>query len=388
MEINIKQYQQQNKKIAPKQEKVKKKETSTSIFDFLNKDIQLFGNKLSLKKKESFYAELSVLLKAGLDLKTALDLVLETQEKEKDKALIETIRTALVQGENLSGAMEQTQKFSTYEIYSVRIAEESGKLPPILNELSVYFAKSMQFRRLLVSALSYPILVIFVSFLALAFLLNFLVPLFGDIYTRLDQELPAITLWIIHLSAIFQKYFSIGFMVIIGIIAFLFYQRKTIWFRKASSKVMLYIPVFGSLIRQLYISRFSQALSFLLSSKVPLLKATDLTRKMIGFYPLEHSLEVINQDILKGQPLHTSMRQFSIYPKQMIALIKVGEEANQLENMFAKIATQYTDEVEQKTKMLGSLIEPVLIVFLAMIVGLVLVSMYLPIFKLVTNFGI
>lgn len=383
MSINLNKYQS----TATQKEAVKKKKQSSTT-DWLNKDIQLFGNQLSLKKKEGFYAELEVLLKAGLDLKTALELVEEGQEKPKDKALYTQIRETVVSGENLSAALEATGKFTPYEVFSIKIAEESGKLPPILLELSTYFAKNLQYRRLLMSALSYPIVVIGVALLALVFLLNFLVPLFGDIYARLDQELPAITQVIISLSAFMQTYLKLIILIISGISFALYLQRKKAWLRNLSAKLLLRTPAIGSLVQQIYLARFSQAMAFLLAAKVPLLQALDLIQKMVGFYPIEVSLDAIEKDILKGKALYQGMQPFSIYPRRMIALIKVGEEANHLEEMFTKLASQYNDEVEQRTKMLGSLIEPVLIVFLALIVGLVLVSMYMPIFKLVTNFGV
>lgn len=382
MSINLNKYPSTNGKLS--QEK-KAKAPST---DWLNKDIQLFGNQLGLKKKEGFYAELEVLLKAGLDLKTALELVEEGQTKPKDKALYTQIRDTVVNGENLSTALEQTGKFTPYEVFSIKIAEESGKLPPILSDLSTYFAKNLQYRRVLMSALSYPVLVIGVALLALVFLLNFLVPLFGDIYSRLDQELPTVTQIIISLSAFMQAYLKYVVLISALIFVLLYWQRKKDWLRNIGAKILLKIPVIGGLIQQIYLARFAQAMAFLLAAKVPILQALDLIEKMVGFYPIEVSLKSIGKDILKGKALYQGMQPFAIYPRRMIALVKVGEEANHLEEMFTKLSSQYNDEVEQRTKMLGSLIEPVLIVFLALIVGLVLVSMYMPIFKLVTNFGV
>lgn len=138
----------------------------------------------------------------------------------------------------------------------------------------------------------------------------------------------------------------------------------------------------------IYLARFCHSMAFLLNARVPILRALALVKKMIGFYPIEQSLTSASEDVTKGQALNHSLGKFKIYPHRIITLLKVGEEANWLEAMFLKLAEQYNDEVEQRTKMLGSLIEPILIVFLALVVGLVLVAMYLPIFKLVSNFGV
>jgi len=355
-------------KTSTKSDSIVTTKESSSLLDFLNKDIKLFGDQLSMKKKEAFYAELEVLLKAGLDLRTALDLIKVSLKKEEAIFL------------------EATKKFSNYEIFSIQIAEESGKLPPVLKDLNIYFTKSLQYKRMLISAMSYPLLVIFVAIMALIFLLSFLVPLFGDIYARLDHELPTITTMVVNLSDYVQRLTVPTIITLLISAVFLYTQRKKIWFRKWSALIIIKIPIFGDLAKKIYLARFTQAMSFLLQSKVPMLSAIDLVKKMVSFYPIEYSLDNIQSEILKGKALHTCLNEYSIYPTRMISLIKVGEEANQLENMFAKISSQYNDEVEQKTKMLGSLIEPILIVFLAVVVGLVLVSMYLPIFKLVTNF--
>lgn len=384
MSIDLKNYTAVNVASSASNSTPKKK---SSIFDLLNKDIQFFGTQLSLKKKEAFYAELGVLLNAGLDLKTTLDLIEENQKNEKEHQLIADIKNKVIQGLSLSSSMQQTQKFSSYEIFSIKIAEESGKLPSVIEELTVHFTKNIQYRRLLISALTYPILVIFVALLVLVFLLNFLVPMFSDLYARLGHDLPTLTVYIIKLSNIVQQY-SVHFLLLFSAASiFLYMQRKKIWLRKISASLLLKTPIVGSLIKQLYLARFSQALSFLLNAKIPLLNALSLVQKMINFYPIENSINHIKKDILKGTTLHKSMLPFSIYPNRMTALIRVGEEANQLDNMLNKLANQYNNEVEDRTKLLGSLIEPILIVFLAIIVGLILVSMYLPIFQLVSNFG-
>ena len=382
MSIDLSEY---NKQVATSIEEPTSK--STDIFGWLNQDIQLFGNQWSSKKKEGFYAELAVLLKAGLDLVTTLEMMEENEPKEKDRAVIAQIKTTMLEGAMFSEAMGKTERFSNYEVFSIKIAEESGKLIPILETLSEYYKKSIAYRRLLISALSYPIMVIGVSMLALLFLLNFLVPLFGDIYARLDQELPPVTQFIISCSEFVNTYlpWTIPGLLVIGIL--LYSQRKSNKFRKVWSAIQIKIPIFGLLVHQLYLARFAEAMSFLLSAKVPVLQALGLVKKMVAFYPIEASIDLIEKRILKGDALCDCLADFKIYPPRMVALIKVGEEANQLEAMFSKLAEQYSDSAEQRTKLLSSMIEPVLIVFLALVVGLVLVSMYLPIFKLVTNFG-
>lgn len=202
MKIDLQELQKQQRagQRASTEQIASKNEQPGSWADFLNRDIQLFSTGLSWQHKEAFFSELSVLLRAGLDIRSALELVQTNQDKPKIQTTYQEIYDTLVSGAGLAEAMASTNQFSVYEISSIRIAEESGKLLPVLDRLAEHFAKSIQLRRLLISALSYPILVIVVAGFSLLFLLNFLVPLFGDIYARLNQELPGITRFIISFS--------------------------------------------------------------------------------------------------------------------------------------------------------------------------------------------
>jgi len=157
--------------------------------------------------------------------------------------------------------------------------------------------------------------------------------------------------------------------------------------QSVSTVLLLKIPILGPLMQKVYLDRFSYSMTLLIGSKVPILKAIGMVRQMIDFYPIEASLQQLEEKILQGVPLHEGIAGYSIYPKRMISLIKVGEEVNQLDLFFDKIATQYNDDVEYQTALLSSVIEPIIIVFLGLIVGTILISMYLPLFKLGNGFS-
>jgi type IV pilus assembly protein PilC len=357
------------------------------LFDFLNKDIALFGAGFSDKKKERFYSELCILLAAGVDIRSSLELIEEEQIKEKDRMLFSKIKNSIISGASLSAAIQQTSMFTPYEFYSIQIGEESGRLSEVLQELTIFFSKKIQQKRQLTSALSYPAVVFFASFGAIFFMLKFVVPMFADVFKRFKGELPYFTKLIIRLSDAFSNYslyFIIGLTVLI---IYLYTQRKAIWFRKSSAELVLHIPIMKNMISKIYLARFCQSMNLLISSKTPLVTAIELVKKMIGFYPIEISLEIMQEDIMKGQPLHISLSKFKIYNKRMVSLIKVAEEVNQLDTMFAKLAKQYTDEVEHETSILGSLIEPIMIIFLGLLVALILVAMYLPLFQMSNTVG-
>lgn len=379
--IDIDKYNLPKSKSNNVQQPTKAKKNTASFQDLMSKDIELF-NSFDAKKKEDFYTKLNILITAGLDIQQALQLIEKGQKKKNVKTVIESIREQVIEGASVSDAMASTTKFSNYEVFSIKIGEETGKLSHILKELSFFFKRVIQYRQQLVGALTYPAFVILFSFGVIVFLLNFLVPMFSGVYNRFDQELPTITQQIVNLSNWLQgnlKYIFLGTIVTTG---FLYYQRNQTWFRKAFSFFIINLPIFGKVIKKIYLARFCQAMSFLLNSKVALLKTVELIAQMIQFYPIENSLNQAEQSILNGNSLNETLEKFKFYPEELIALIKVGEEASQLDTMFSKLAEQYNEEVEQQTKTIGSLLEPILIISLGVIVGFILIAMYMPLFQL------
>ena len=200
-------------------------------------------------------------------------------------------------------------------------------------------------------------------------------------------ELPWLTQVIISASEAFERYFLIGFLMIIGLIVFFRISRNKIWYKKISSSFWLKVPFVGEFIRKLRIAQFTQAINLLTSAKVPLLNGIQLTKEMIDYYPLQVGLTKIEQEILQGKSFHESIGGVKIFDKKMASLIKVAEETNQNETIFKRITEQYNQEIEYKSKMISSTIEPIIVLVLGAIVALVLIAMYLPMFKLSTVVG-
>lgn len=353
----------------------------------LGKEISLFKGTLSAFKRQQFYHDLATLLSAGVDLSSSLDLVSENFRKTSEHDMMVLIRETVINGESLSGALKQSGKFSDYELYTVRIGEDTGHLVEILQELSVFFSGKIKLQKKLVSSLSYPTIVIITAFMVIWFMISFIVPMFEDVFKRFGQELPEITLFIINFSHGMKGYMGLFLIVISIVIIGARIHRKQRWFRKISSQCILTLPIFGPLIKQVFLARFSLCMHLLLRSRIPLLDSLSLVREMINFYPIEQSLDVICIEIMRGNSLHKSMRQFHIYDNRMISMILVAEETNQLDLMFRTLEEHYRSEIEQKTDIIGNLLEPTLIIFIGLLVGLILVSMYLPMFKLSTSIG-
>lgn len=363
------------------------KRSGRGVSGILNREIKLFGSSWNDKKKERFYSELHVLLTAGVDIRTAFELLENESEKKEEKELYGTLLKAIVEGSTLPEAIESTGKFSAYEFFSLRIGEETGRMAEVLKDLGQYYTKKIKQKRKVTGALSYPAVVIVVAIGAVWFMLRFVVPMFGEMLNRFNTELPAITKWIIGASEALGKYGPGILLAMISLIILVYTQRKQNWFRKVSSAFVLRIPYIGKIVQKVYLERFCHSMHLLLASRTPLVTALELVQKMAGFYPIENSLETIRAEIMRGTSLYESLSKFPVYNKRMVSLIRVAEEVNQLDLMFDKLSKQYTDEIEHETSVLGSIIEPLMIVFLGLMVAVILVAMYLPMFKLSTAFG-
>lgn len=361
--------------------------TEKGFMDFLNHDIQLGSKFISSKKAEAFYNGLLLLLEAGVDLSTSLDLLGEQQKNDKDAALYHTLNEGVTSGKSLSECILDSGKFSKYEYYSLKIGEESGNLNSVLKELGAYYEKKIKQQRTIVGAMSYPVLVITVAVGAVFFMLRFLVPMFEDIFKRSGSELPWVTRLVIKMSDTVMSTAGYFFLGIILIASFCWWQREKTWFRNYSAKLLLSLPLFGGIFNKVYMIRFSQSMGLLLGAKVPLVRALELVKDMIGFYPLEMALEKILEDVVRGKNMSVAMKSFSLFDKKMIALIKVAEETNKLDYIFNKMNKQLNDELEHQSKVITTTLEPIIIIVLGCVVTFILVAMYLPMFQLTGSGG-
>jgi len=361
-----------------------KKASSFDIDTLLKKEITLFGSSFSNKKKEAFYIELSVLLKAGLELKDALEIIGTEQKKETDNELFKAIVIDLIDGKNFSEAIKKHKHFTDYEYYSLQIGERTGTLQRVVEELGNFYKRKNEQRRIIVGALSYPIVVLTTAFLAVFFMLKMVVPMFADIFKQNKVELPWITQKIVMISNGLQNNSIWMLLCVLFIIVFVSVFKNKIWYQKISTKILLKIPFVGDFIRKIRIAQFTQAISLLVSAKVPLLNGIQLTKKMISFYPLQIALGNVEEDILQGKSLYESIKNQPIFDKKMASLIKVAEETNQNETIFNRLTYQCNEEIQYKSKMISATIEPILILVLGGVVAVILIGMYLPMFKLST----
>ena len=345
-------------------------------------DIDLFGGNFGAKKKERFYLDLRTLLAADVDLRTALEIIMDEQEKQKDIDTLKIIYETVIKGKSLSEGLSVSNRFSEYEFYCIQIGEESNRLVEVLDELINYYADQSAMKKQITSVLSYPLFVFAITIGLVYFMMTSVVPMFADVFKQFGSELPALTLKVIYLSENFPFFFLV-FVTVGGSLFFILRsQRNQVWFRKYTSLFILKIPTVGNLVKIIYLGRMTQSLHLLLSAKTPLIKSLELTEKLVKFYPIQVAINQIQHDIKKGKTLYEGMSNFEIFPKRMLSLVKVGEQVNQLETMMGKLSNQYSTELKYQTTIIGKIMEPLILLIIGGIVGVILVAMYMPMFNL------
>ena len=338
--------------------------------------------KITDKQKEEFYREFSTLVKSGVDFNQALTILSQQQKSKFLTSIYEDINRSVVKGKPLHEAVQEHAYFTPYEYYSIKIGEDTKRLPEIFDQLHKYFSRKIRMKRQVVSVLAYPVFVLCITFAVLYFMLNFVVPMFASVFQQFGKELPEITKFVVKVS----DNFNAIAMTVLGVFLLLFIAFKLLKdnmvFKNVTSRILLKLPFFGSLIKKVHLARFCQSMSLLLSAKTPLITALDLTEKMISFHPLKVAITQSKQDILKGESLSQSFSKHSFFSSKILSLTKIGEQINQLDKMYDNLAEQYNDDVDHASKMVGTILEPLMIIIIGGIVGFIMVAMYSPIFNL------
>jgi type IV pilus assembly protein PilC len=354
-------------------------EKKTSIWQ---REIE-FSSPFSGKEKQQFFHLLAVLMDAGLSITESLEVIVGQLTKKKSKEIVLRLTQALNEGHAFSEAAAAQEKyFSKFEIHSLRMGERAGQMIQVLFDLASYHEKRIRLQRKLSQALSYPLVVITIAGGVLFFMVNYVVPMFSDIFKRFDAELPRITQLVIAFSDFSSQY---GLWMIIGFIACVIAGirlRKHPVVQRSTSMVLQKIPVLGKLLLKIQLARFCYTLALMLRSKVSLDQALELMQEIIQYHPLKRTIPSIRKDIIEGKTLYEAIIAHSIFPTVMVQMIKVGERTARLDTMVGNLAKNLEEESEASISTLTSLLEPLLIVILGLMVGIILVSMYLPMFEL------
>ena len=353
-----------------------------------NRDISFGGNKLTDKHKATFYHQLRTLVSSGVDIRSSLELVRDQFKSRKSTAIIQQIIDELVRGKSLSGAFDTSGKFTNYEIFSLRIGEESGRLVEVLDTLGAYYDQKLEQSRQLVNALSYPVLIVLSAIGAIVFMMLVIIPMFEEVFKRFGSELPALTRAIIRFSAFINGNIGLIFLVLALVVAGIMMLKRNPRFNFMMESVLMKLPYIGQLYLDIQLSRCSASLALLTHASVPLTRALDFVSQMMTMQHLQASLERVGKQIVRGRQLHEALAQETIFDKSFVSLIRVGEEVNKLGEFFDKLSEEYANAASYRTKQLNTFLEPVMIVFLGLMVGTILIAMYLPMFQLSTSMEI
>ncbi|MCR5866845.1 type II secretion system F family protein [Aquincola sp. J276] len=340
----------------------------------------------SIKQKDIaiFTRQLATMMKAGVPLLQSFDIVARGSTNPKLTRLLNDIRSDVETGTSLSAAFRKHPlHFNALYANLVEAGEAGGILEQLLERLALYEEKTLALKSKIKSALMYPVAVMVVAFVVLTVIMLFVIPAFKDVFSSFGADLPAPTLFVIALSEFFVGYWWVIFGVLFGG-GYFFMQswRRSEKMQIAMDRLLLRIPVFGELINKSVIARWTRTLSTMFAAGVPLVEALDSVGGASGNAVYAMATEKIQKDVSTGSALTTAMQSTGVFPTMVLQMASIGEESGSLDHMLGKAAEFYEDEVDEMVKGLSSLMEPFIIVILGTLIGGIVVSMYLPIFKL------
>jgi type IV pilus assembly protein PilC len=340
----------------------------------------------SIKQKDIaiFTRQLSTMMRAGVPLIQSFDIVGRGSTNPKMTRLLNEIRSDVETGTSLSAAFRKHPLyFDALYCNLVEAGEAGGILETLLDRLAVYQEKTMAIKNKIKSALIYPVAVIVVAFVVLAVIMIFVIPAFKEVFSSFGADLPAPTLIVIAMSEFFVKYWWAIFGILIGGVYFFIQSwRRSPQMQKTMDRLLLKVPVFGELVNKSAVARWTRTLSTMFAAGVPLVEALDSVGGASGNAVFVEATEQIQKDVSTGSALTTSMQTTGVFPTMVIQMCAIGEESGSLDQMLGKAAEFYEDEVDEAVKGLSTLMEPFIIVVLGVLIGGIVVSMYLPIFKL------
>lgn len=350
--------------------------------DLLNKEIMI-GRSLKQKDFVVFLRQFATLIEAGILLVDSIELLAEQTESPALKEALENIAEDIREGNALSEGMARYPKlFPELLVQMIKTGEVSGQLQDVLDRMATYYEKQYQLRQKVSTALTYPIVVATFALLITIFLLLFIVPIFGDMYVSFGSELPLITRMVLGLSGFIRSYWWVFTFIIIGLILLFLHLKNKNSVSMYLDYLVLKIPIIGTFVQKAVLARMTQTLSSLLNSSVPILQAVEVTSEVVGNRVVEKVLLDSRTSLERGESLAKPMEEHWVFPPLIIQMIRVGEQSGALDEMLKKVADIYDQEVNEASDKLQSLIEPILIIFLAVIVGLIVLSIVVPMFGL------
>lgn len=356
----------------------------------LDKDVNIpifKGKKIPARDMSVFCRQFASILKAGVSVINALEMLAEQTENKKLKEAIVNTQSNVEKGENLSDSMRQNDAFPSILIDMVRAGEASGSLENSLARMAIQFEKDAKLNGIVKKAMMYPIVLICVMIGVVIVMLTFVIPSFMTMFEDLDSELPVTTKAILAMSNSLKNYWYIYIIVVVGIVVGVQMYKKTDNGRHNLDKLKLKIPVFGLLQTKSACASFARTMSTLLQAGMPMIDALEIsasTMKNVLFYD---GLEKVKNGVSLGLPLSNQLKATGLFPAMVVHMVGIGEETGNVEEMLTNSATYYEEEVEVQTQTLTSLMEPIIIVLMAFVVVLLIMAIYQPMIQLYNTLG-
>jgi type IV pilus assembly protein PilC len=330
-----------------------------------------------------FCRQFSTMLDAGLPIIQCLDILQQQQENKRFKKILKDVKEAVEGGQTFAEALKKyPQQFDDLFVNMVAAGEASGVLDTILKRLSTYLEKAAKLKKRIKGAMVYPAITFLVAIVVVGVIMVFVIPVFEQMFSDFGGQLPAPTQIVVNLSRMIRA----NILYLLGAVALAVFAlrrvRKTEKGRAAIDRYLLTVPVFGPLLRRVAVAKFSRTLGTMLTSGVSILDALDIVAKTSGNKTVETAIYRVRQGIAEGRTMSEPLAESGVFPAMVCQMIAVGESTGALDTMLIKIADFYDEEVDQAVENLTAAIEPVMMIFMGVIIGGLVVSMYLPIFKM------
>ncbi|MFA5644941.1 MAG: type II secretion system F family protein [Candidatus Ratteibacteria bacterium] len=341
------------------------------------------ARRISLVELALFSRQLATMLDAGISIIDSVGDLAKQSINPYFATILETVRNQIREGSGFSQALaKHEQIFSTLYVALVRSGEESGNLVEVMRELSEELEDQLNLIRKVRQAMSYPVIVSLFFVGVVAFVFLYLIPKFQEIFESFGAQLPPFTLFILAASRFSLKFAPILLILLILFSAFLIWYGKQPTGKKQLDTVKLKIPVLGMLVQKVSLARFCRSLSTLLKGGVGIISALEIVAKAAGNLIIEEAVDKTRQGVIRGGLLGEEMQRYKIFPPMLVRMVNVGEETGRTDDMLSRMSKFFRDEVDVTLNILSSIIEPILIIGLGFIVGVVVLAIYLPIFKL------
>ena len=360
-----------------------------SAFEIDLSQLELALAKVTVKDKAVFSRQFSVMVNAGVAIIRALGILSDQAPNPKLKKALLAISSEVQQGNSLSDSMtKHPECFDDLYVYMVEAGEAGGVLDEVLMRLSTLLEDMAKLQNQIKSAMAYPVTVGIFAVLAFLGMTIFLIPVFSGIFDSLGAELPALTKFMVFLSETLRSWKAVIPVVVIFVVTFAFKTYyKTPMGRLQIDGFMLKMPLFGDLNEKIAVARFCRVFGTLTRSGVPVLQCFDIVCNTIGNQVIINAVQSAKNEIQQGGMISLAIQKEDVFPALAIQMISIGEETGELDGMMEKVADFYEDEVEQAVKALTSMIEPIMMVGIAVMVGTILLSMYLPMFAIFDQIG-